>query len=35
MKSDSHQKDGVVGCRVRQRAGPIEHGVDEVVKVID
>lgn len=35
MKSDSHHKDGVVGRRVRQSAGPIQQGVDEVVKVID
>lgn len=35
MRSDSDQKDGVVGCRVRQSAGSVEHGVDEVVEVID
>lgn len=30
----SHHKDGVVGSRVRQGAGSIQHGVDQVVQVI-
>lgn len=31
----SHHKDGVVGSRVRQGAGSIQHRVDQVVQVID
>lgn len=34
-ESVEHQKDGVVGCRVRQSTGAVEQGVDEVVEVID
>lgn len=35
MKSGSDHKDGIVGRGVRQGAGSVEHGVDEVVKVVD
>lgn len=34
-KVTSHHEDGVVGCRVRQSAGSVQHGVDQVVKVVD
>lgn len=30
-----HQKDGVIGCRVSQRAGSIEQWVDKIVKVVN
>jgi len=35
MKLDSDQKYRVIGSRVRQRAGSVEQGVDEVVEITD